>query len=459
MTEYEQVANRKILEQFIECNTACVDLSTFKFQIPEDENGKVEFYMKTLPGAEYIVSQQVDYIFSNGLTTGLLAGDRVLDDFLYRGMNELGQTNYEVLRDAIGVAVAYGRSGLRWYNDALYQIDKSHYASLYIIEDGVKKVLGYAISAKMEPMTDDIDLTDIEFGDNPLEAIEYYFSSRELILLDTSEFIEIRANADGKSPLLKDELRLTLLLTVYERLIHDLNYDGPGRILLWAKDGYVGDETNEVSTSTVMNQSQAAQIGREKKAQIELKRITKDIKESGSDSAILLSDVFAKDIVKLPRVTKATEFFEWIKGEGIILAQVFGMSPALLELGEISGNVSMEKIIDNSMLNSIVPRREKYAIQFSPLLADKLGLPKVYFNKYEMQQSEDDNSMRTKVVNVMAILNSITDSEGNTRPDCARLVEDFANMLSENIHNDDNSLKELKVSKKGERKNVNERDA
>lgn len=462
MTEYEQVTSKLILEQFLECNTACIDLTNFKFDRPNDEMGKIDFYMRVLPGAEYIVSQEVNYIFSNGLTTGLVAGDAVLDDFLYGTMNHKGQTNYEVLRDAIGTAASYGKCGLRWYDGSLYVVDRPYYAPLYIKEDGIKKVVGYAVTEDMEKVSElNIDLTKINFETEDItDAIETYFSSKKLILLDKNDFVEIRTDAEGNSPLLKDELRLELLVTVYERLIHDLNYDGPGRILLWAKDGYVGDEDNDISTSSVMNQSQSAQVGREKKAQLELKKITKDIKNSGSDSAILLSNVFSKDIVKLPRVTKSTEFFDWIKKEGVILAQVFGMSPSLLELGDVSGNVSMEKIIDNSMLNSIVPLREKYAIQFSSFLANKLGVSKVYFNKYELQQAEDENTMRTKVVNIMSILNSIRDEEGNTRPECAKLVDNFADMLSANIHNDDNSLKELNISiKKGERKDVNERNA
>ena len=112
------------------------------------------------------------------------------------------------------------------------------------------------------------------------------------------------------------------------------------------------------------------------KAKEEARRIAREIKSSTSDSVILLSNGFDKDIEHLERVTKATEFFDWLSNEGVILAQAMGMAPSLLELGKISGNVSMEKIIDNSMLNNIVPLREQYAIQFSEFISNHLKIQK-----------------------------------------------------------------------------------
>ena len=126
------------------------------------------------------------------------------------------------------------------------------------------------------------------------------------------------------------------------------------------------------------------------------------------------------------------------------------MAPSLLELGNVSGNVSMEKILDTQMVNSIVPLRERYSEQFSSFISGHLGFEKVYFNKYEMKQNDDENTMRTKVVNMMSLLNAMRKAEGvgeNEReviqPLAQKLFDDFANMLSENIHNENGVLEEL----------------
>lgn len=464
MSNFEEQAQLQILAQLLECNSACADVNSFEFKIPEDDLGRIEFLLKTLPGAEYINSQLVNYIFSNGLTTGLVDQDAKLEEFLYRN-NDQEATNYSVLRDAVGLAASYGECGIRWYEGNIYLLRPGTYAPLTTREDGVEKVVAYITRKDGKYLgRETFKISDIDFGEETTELtdiVERFFEESSYLLLDKTEFVNLRnktASLHGESPFLKDELRVKLLTTAYERLIHDLNYEGPGRVFFWTKDGYVGDEINDISTSSVMNQSQAAQISRESKAQTALETFAKEFKGSKTDSVGVVPSVFSKDYAHFPKVTKATEFFDWIGNEGVILSQVFGMSPSLLELGALSGNVSMEKIIDDAMLNKIVPLRENYAIQFSSFLAGKLGLVKVYFDKYELKQAEDENTMRTKIVNIMSILNSIKDENNVTRPDCAALVEDFGQMLWNDIHHENRQLKELKLGTKESEKNEHERN-
>ena len=60
-----------------------------------------------------------------------------------------------------------------------------------------------------------------------------------------------------------------------------------------------------------------------------------------------------------------------------------------------------------------------------------------------MEQAEDENNMRTKVVNQMSLLNAMRDENDVTRPEALQLFKDFAGMLSENIHNENGVLEEL----------------
>ena len=119
------------------------------------------------------------------------------------------------------------------------------------------------------------------------------------------------------------------------------------------------------------------------------------------------------------------------------------MSPSLLELGGISGNVSMTSIISNSIANNIVPLREKYATQISPFLVEKLGVSRVYFDMYALDQADNENTMRTQIVNIMSLLNAMNDDNDKTRPEALQLFKDFGEMLSDNIHNENGVLEEL----------------
>lgn len=420
------------MDDFLECGT-CTDLGTrSKYDRGLSERGKIDKMLDILPGIMYIRSQMLNYIFSNGLTTGSINSDVILDNFLYR-KNNFDSTNYAVLREAIGWAAVDGECGIRLYEDNLYLVRSGEYAIVYEEVDGVQNIVGYLVKKNNKGYV--YDIKDEDFS--------RLLEKNDILLLGKDEFCQIRNNTTylhGKSPLLSDKLRIDLLIEAYKRLNYDVEYDGPGRIILRPKDGFVsGSENSDISASTIVNASGSAIHSRAARAKDEARRVAKEIKNSSSDAVILLSNGFDKDIEHLGRVTKATEFFGWLENEGVILAQAMGMAPSLLELGKISGNVSMEKIIDNSMLNNIVPLREQYAIQFSEFISNFLGIDKVYFDKYEMQQSEDENVARQKIVTMMKDLASIGQND---------LVESFANMLRQNIYDENNDIRQLAVGKK-----------
>lgn len=436
----------EILESMLDCST-CQDIGKMPKRKWSDGLEKVDEYMRVLPGADYVLTQTLNYIFSNGLTTGSIKDDEKLNKFLYRKNSE--QTlNKDVLRNTIGMAITHGACGLRWLNGNLYQYKWGTYKVLTLKRGGVKSVLGYLIhkdGEKVPPIQFDFDkYTEYEDFIRQLD-------DQDLILLDTNEFMVVRNDTSlvyGHSPLLRDEARLDLLTAVYERLNYDIRYDGPGRIIIRPKDGLLGgDDATDASTANVLQGALNGQLKNKEQLLAEAKRVANQIKNSSSDSVIVLSNAFDKDIDHLERVTKATEFFTWIKNDTLLLAQDFGMSPSLLELGNVSGNVSMTSIIDLAMLNSIVPLRERYAEQFSVWLSSKIDCEKIYFNKYEMKQNEDENTMRTKVVNMMSLLNAMRvdgqDGEKQIQPWAQKLFDDFSQMLSNNIHNELDQLEEL----------------
>lgn len=442
MTTEQRKQFEDMIRQWAECNSVC-DVATPKKRVKEGLE-KADRYMEILPGAEYVLTQTLNYIFSNGLTTGSINQNQVLDAFLYR-KNERGNTNLSELRNTIGMAISHGGSGLRWNNGSIYQYKWGTFRVLTYIEDGIEKILGYVVAedgGKVPPFN--FKAKELREYDDFLRRIR----QKKLILLSEDEFIVIRNDTSkwyGSSPLLADEERLDLLVAVYDRLNYDIKYDGPGRIIIRPKDGYVQGEENEISSAAVMSGALEGSDKRIENLKKEVARVANDLKKSSSDSVIVLSNAFSEDIEHLERVTKATEFFGWLKDEGVILAQDFGMSPSLLELGGVSGNVSMTSIINTAMNNSIVPLRERYATQFSSFLSAQLGVDKIYFDLYEMEQREDENTMRTKVVNDMSLLNAMRDSEDNIRPEALELFRDFAEMLKENIHNENGQLEKLRV--------------
>ena len=433
----------EVIREWTECNQVC-DLAVPRKKKTEGLE-KADRYMEILPGADYVLTQTLNYIFSNGLTTGSIRQDETLDKFLYR-VNDRGNTNLHEIRDTIGMAITHGTGGLRWKDGNVYQYKWGTYRALTYLQGGIRKVVAYLVARDggyvPAPTFDPKDYREYQDFIRELDK-------NEILLLSPSEFLNMRNDTSriyGHSPLLSDRERLDLIVSVYERLNYDILYDGPGRIIIRPKDGFLqGDET-DISSSQVMSGALEDTKKRVDDVKKEATRVAKQIKNSSSDSVVVLSNAFDKEIEKLPRVTKATEFFQWLTNDTMILAQDFGMSPSLLELGGVSGNVSMTSIINTAMTQSIVPLRERYAVQLSAFLAKHLRVEKIFFNKYEMEQREDENTMRTKVVNMMSLLNAMRVKDGENeivQPQAQKLFDDLATMLSENIHNELGVLEEL----------------
>lgn len=390
-------AEQIILDDVLQCG-GCTDIGrTRKKRKGLD---KINYLKRHLPLLDYVLDQTVYYIFSSGITTGDTETTNKLKVWL-ENKNENGVPNELVLKAAVRNSLVDGCCGLRVYNGNLYSVQRGFYATLTQMIDGIEQVVGYLIRTNGKPIKEQFKLDD-EY--ETLEDVYEKFQREKLIFLDKSNFASLRNNTAylfGDSPLLRDQLRLDLLVSEYEHLNYDLDFDGPGRFILHVKDGVTTDD--DASSTQLINQSGGAQQRRNDKALSEAERIAKQIKNSSSDAVIALSNAFDKDITHLPRVTKSTDDFfrEWIRNEGTILAQDIGISPALLELGDISGNVSMEKIIDNAVTNTIIPIRDNYSPQFSDLVSAAVGVPKVYFDDYKLTQVENVNNVRQKVANMI----------------------------------------------------------
>lgn len=440
-TDRLEEINGEVLEDMLACPSTGCDLGT-KEITREMGDEDVEELLKDLPGVDYVLDRFINYLFSNGLTTGdQVIDETVLDPWLFESKNEMGAVNYEVLKEVIRQAQSRGECGLRLFNGNLYAYKKGTYGVILYKHDGVDEVVAYFIREDGKPISRDLNLEEWEeiqtYGD-----IGGWFNKNDMILLDTSEFENIRNNPGylhGYSPFTRDRQRVDLLSSVYDRMNYDIVYDGPGRIVLRPKDGFATTDGNDVSTTQIVNNSMGAQQKRNEDAKKEVKRVAQAIKDSSSDSVVLLSNAFDKDIEHLPRVTKSTEFFEWAANDTVIVAQILGMSPTLLEVGKLHGNVSVEKIIDNAMLNTIIPTRENYAVQFSRMISVHLGVPKIYFDKYDLEQVQDENDIREKLAQTIQKLSYANKASENDN--VKDIINEFVEYLRQTLYNAKGEMK------------------
>ena len=388
-----------ILDNLLQCNTDCK--SGFTLVDNKTQTEEIEWLIANLPTLPYVMDSYLNFVFSNKLTTGNEELDNsVLNPFLYR-TNAKGVTNYSVIREAVKNMILYGKCGIRWLDDesGIVSVESNRYTSLTRKDKefyGFYRTVSYAVSTDEEE--------PISLGQEPIELDRDEFKrtgrivskNKDYIVVLPEDFVNLRTDTskeNGISKLQEDKQRLTLIGNVYQRLNYDIVYDGPGRLIFWLKDNFLNGGDIDVSANEILDQSSEAKNLRAERAKDEIKKMATEIKGSSSDNVILASSYFEDKFEHIPRVTKATEFLEYLQmKEGSIIAQCIGITPELIGLGDVSGNVSMEKIIDNAMVNVIIPLREAVATQFSPMLSQKLGVPKIYFDKYEARYNVDRSS-------------------------------------------------------------------
>ena len=291
----------------------------FDFTLSNDIYEQIDYFRKNLPTLSYVENQFLNFLFSNGLTTGDDEQDKkILEPFLYSN-NIMGITNYEVLRSAVIESREYGRCGIRWlsYEDGIVLVPHDRYTSLQVWDEeykGFKRTVAYAIA-----LTDEAVVT----GEEPLEIDreEYVNTGRlvtknkDIIIVSPDEFINLRNNTskeNGESIFERDIQRFRLLSQVYERLNYDIKYDGPGRVIFWLKDDIISNTSNEMSTGEIISQLSNDKDKRAEKAHKELEQIANAIKNSTSDNVILSPSLFEDTFYDLRRVTHATEFSDWL---------------------------------------------------------------------------------------------------------------------------------------------------
>ncbi|MEY8256963.1 hypothetical protein AAK706_04445 [Erysipelotrichaceae bacterium 66-17] len=437
------VTDYSFLNDMIACN-GCGSAFMPKANGLSDDD-LIQLYVNNLPTLPYVVDQLLNFIFSNGLTTGDENLDEtVLKPFLF-AHNVKGVTNYSVLREGIREAMIWGKCGLRWLSeeDGLICMPHTQYTSV-IARDG--EYLGFDKTVFYIASTD--PSLPVQVGPEPIKFDEQEFIQNHhlvsddgrIFVIQPDEFTNLRNDTtieNGTSRLMKDRQRLYLLEQIYERLNYDIKYDGPGRLIFWTKDGFMSGEV-EMGAGEILNQSPEAIDSRKEKAKREVKELLEQIKGSSSDNIIAVSSMFEK-MDHLPRVTKATEFLEYLTmKEGSIIAQCFGIVPELIGLGDVSGNVSMEKIIDNAMTNTIVPMREAFATQLSPMISSKLGIPKIYFDKYELKQFLDKSAQAYKMALTLnqvvgGLVNGNENLEDNEKNAMKELIPDICKSMKQYI--------------------------
>jgi hypothetical protein len=375
----------------------------------EKDYVSIEWLWYNFPGFKYVVDTLTNYIFSNRLIGANDEESIKLDNFL-SSTNIQGVSNFSVIRDAVRYSLVYGQGGIRWLSNkdgivfvpfdknAVLTSENMDYKALTDIE-------GYLISRNDQYKFDIEDKNNFEINldkDNlTLDEFKNQIVSKDdqFIILPVDRFVNLRMDTTkpkGEPPMWHDRQRVQLLSTVYDRLIHDLNYDGPGRLALFLRDGLIS-ENSGMNAGELFAQTNKAKKEYQARVRNDTTKFADAFAKSNSRSTIVVPNVVDK-LTPLPNQIKSVDYIDISQQLLETVANNYSSNPAVLGIGKMSGNVSMAGQLSVFMHNTIIPQRELFARQINAILSEKIGISKITFDKYEETDTGIDAENKSKVL-------------------------------------------------------------
>lgn len=409
------------------CNAiACTPTGRAEQQL---QDYTIEYLADHLPAVNFVTTFYSQLIISGGIEAKDAYNQRKLDDWL-ASRNALGQTNRDIIADAIKNSLMYGYSGIRMSMGNFYLVNPSQFKIWklpYAVNDlfgrlrvipGIKSVAFYEVNLKqdwkVEKKGKNRDRV-IHVGNNryTIEQVikekmlrraydgSYYIGTDEndaasvsSVWLEQNRFCHLRHSDDGeygRSPLSYDRLRTNLLIDLLKNFRDEILNDGSDYIMwLRARAAAGASLTGLLSAGATENALKAAQDTKMTKAADDkqmaaAKKLAMQMKKSAKTRMAIAKKDYVEDIVKLEGTVRLPDYLAIYNDAKDVVADIYGIH-SLLVGGKSSGwNTGMSSMLEFTMDKTIKPFQQRYAEQLSRYICEAAGIRgPVKFAEYKM---------------------------------------------------------------------------
>lgn len=386
------------------------DCESIKKLIDNKPTYTVEFLADNLPAVQFVCQFYLELIVHGGIIAKDKYNQEKLDKWL-ADYNPLGQTNANVIRQALLSSILYGYSGLRKvFSDVLYvapnhfKIWKLPYATNKGVVPGVRQPLFYEIKnnrdmsvegkekenntflfdgkqytlaevVKNQLLVKGVDGSYYRKGDDPAQTDD--------VFVTIDNFCHLRHSDEGtygRSPLVTDRLRTTLIIDYIKNVIDEVNNDGNDYIMYLKQRGVVGSSlTSTISnsrTETVIKSSADVKKTKSvKEKQLSAARdLAKKLKRTAKTRIGIVSKDWVDEIKKLEGTVRLNEYIGILNDAKGVVADIYGI-PALLAGSSGGGwSTGMSALIPFTLERTIKPFQQRYADQLNKIVKDCSGV-------------------------------------------------------------------------------------
>lgn len=463
----------QLMYEMFACNPDCESIQKL---VKNQPTYTVEFLADNLPAVQFVCQFYLEMIIHGGIIAKDEYNQGKLDKWLDQ-YNPLGQTNGNVIRQAILSSILYGYSGLRKvFNDIIY-IAPNHFKIWELPytagEDdepvpGIRRPLLYEIKnrrdltvegkekennvftlngkkytlaevVKEQLLTEGVDGSYYAKSDDPAQTDD--------VFVTPDNFCHLRHSDEGKygrSPLVTDRLRTTLIIDYIKNVIDEVNNDGNDYIMYLKQRGVVGSSL----TSTISNNRTETMI----KSSADIKK-TKSVKEKQLGAARdlakklkrtaktrigIVSKDWVDEITKLEGTVRLNEYLSILNDAKGVVADIYGI-PALLAGSSGGGwSTGMSALIPFTLERTIKPFQQRYSDQLTRIIQDCSGVNgNIKFKEIDWE----DERTRAEIDKIVAETNKLIAEANNTKATEAKTAKETRLMTkaTQNRTNDPNT--------------------
>lgn len=377
----------------------------------------VQYLADNLPAVQFVSQFYLELIIHGGLVAKDKSNQGKLDKWL-AAKNYTGETNGNVIREALHHSIIYGYSGLRKIGDTVSFVPANHFKIWKIpatMEDefgntrpipGIHAPLVYEVKLKTEMRIEDkeVENNNSYQPDNKNYTLKQIISQNEWVegvdgslfpnddhdgamvddvFVPADNFCHLRHSDEGdygRSPLTKDRLRTTLIVDYIRNVIDEVGNDGTDYMMYLKQRGVAGSSlTSMLSTSSADTSIKAAVDSKQVKSatekQMEVARnLARKLKRTSKTRFAIISQDWVDRIEKLEGTVRLPDYINVLTNAKATIADIYGI-PAMLAGTDGGGwSTGMSALIPFTLERTIKPFQQRYAEQLSDIINACAGI-------------------------------------------------------------------------------------
>lgn len=371
----------------------------------------VEFLADNLPAVQYVSQFYLELIIHGGVKAKDQFNQEKLDYWL-RQRTPVGDTNGNMLRQALLSSIIYGYSGLRKIGSNVVYIAPNHFkiwklpAFMNDEKGNPQPIPGLLTPFLYEVRKKKIAVDEQEKGHGDLGTVtdrqalqnlnlkkgvdgSYYPDDQNGgmdaadIYLPVENFCHLRHSDEGDygvSPLSKDRLRTTLIIDYISNVIDEVNNDGTDYMMYLQQRSLAGSSLGSLISMSGAAQAIAATTDAKTKknvadADMEAASIlAKKMKRSTKTRINIIRTSQIKEVVKLPGTVDLSQYLSILNDAKGVVADIYGIAAMLAGSSGGGWSTGMSALIPFTLERTIKPFQQRYAEQLSPMIRECAGI-------------------------------------------------------------------------------------